>query len=869
MTYSIKKYIAFVILCGFCTATCLFGQEENAISPDSSLRQGNIRGTEIEEPVSYEAQTIEMTDDHVIILSGRAKVTYQDMILTAGRITLDWDNHTMTAESVPDTVWSKDDTSTDSVQVVKQTGIPEFSQAGDVMSGDVMVYNYQTRKGRVLRGRTVYEEGFYSGEFIKMVKANSLNVSNANFTTCDQENEPHFHFWSKEMKIEVNNKVVAKPLIMYIGHVPVVALPFIYFPIRRGRHSGILVPRYGESTYEGRYLRGLGYYLAISDYWDVKGMVDYFEKSGFLFRGNLNYGIRYKLKGNFSGSWTKKDFEISGQQERRWDLVFNHSQEISQTTQLSIYGQFVSSSSFYRDLSYNREHRLRQEIRSNATLTKRLSGSTSITVNLSQVRKIDTEEIFETLPQISFRVGQFALFPKSKAKKGEQIDNRWYHSLYVSYSSRFLLKKDKVREMMAVDTVFVVEQRAGWDHSLRFSSSQQLFGWLTITPSINYEESWFDKRKEYSFDPESDGDDQIKSSEMNGFFTRRTFDVATSFNTKIYGVFQSRFLNNVTLRHVASPSIGFVYQPDFSQKKYGYYQTVEDTSGHVIETYDRYQRSLFGSTPKGGRKAIVFSLQNLFQMKLGEGESAKKLDLFTWNLSSSYNWKTEQFRLDDLTSSFRASPVQDVSVDVQSTYSFYKNNEQGVRINQLYLNDATWKNFLKKKWLQLTSIAVNLNLRLKGRVGNTTSEENEFDTTILDPVGNLEGLQNLPGDRFDTDETISALDIPWDLSATVSYRENRYNPLKPVKKWWARTNLNFSLTPNWKISYSAQLNLMKKEIMSQDFVIYRDLHCWEAYFAWTPTGYNKRFYFKINIKASMLQEIKFEKGSGQRGLYGD
>ncbi|MCJ7812951.1 hypothetical protein MUP95_06520, partial [bacterium] len=704
-----KKYIHPVILCCLYTVTGLFGQETNAFSPDSSLNQGSIHGTEIEEPVSYEAQTIEMTEDHVIVLSGQAKVTYQDMILTGGRITLDWDNHTMRAESVPDTVWSKDDEYTDSVQVIKQTGVPEFSQAGDVMSGEVMVYNYQTRKGRVLRGRTVYEEGFYSGESIKMVEANILNVSDAYFTTCDREDEPHFYFWSKEMKIEVNSKVIAKPLIMYIGHVPIVGLPFIYFPIRRGRHSGILVPRYGESTYEGRYLRGLGYYWAISDYWDVKGMVDYFEKSGFLFRGNLNYGIRYRLKGNLSGSWTKKDFEISGQKERRWDLVLNHTQEISPTTQLSIYGQFVSSGSFYRDLSYNREHRLRQEIRSNATLTKRLSGSTSVTVNLSQTRKIDTEEIFETLPQIFFRVGQFALFPKSKTEKGEQIDNRWYHALYVSYSSRILLKKDKVRETTAEDTMFTVDRRAGWDHSLRFSSSQQLFGWLTITPSINYEEDWFDKRKEYGFNPESGEDSPTESREVNGFFARRTFDVSTSFNTKIYGVFRPRFFSNVILRHIASPSIGFVYQPDFSRSGYGYYQTVEDSMGNVIEAYDRYQGSIFGSTPQGGKKAISFGLQNLFQMKLGEGENARKFDLFTWHISSSYNWKAEQFRLGDLTSSFRASPMRDVSVDVQSMYSFYINNEQGGRINQTYLNDVTWKSFLRKKWLQLTSIAVNLN----------------------------------------------------------------------------------------------------------------------------------------------------------------
>ncbi len=845
--------------------TGLFGQEKSDILPDSSSLQQNISTTEIEEPVLYEAEIIQMMDDHILVLSDRAKVTYQDMILTAAKITLDWENHLMTAESVPDTVWIADDETGDSIQVVQQSGLPEFSQAGDVMTGEVMIYNYETRKGRVLRGRTVYEEGFYSGEAIKMVEANTLNVSDAIFTTCDLEENPHFHFWSKKMKIEVNSKVVAKPLVLYIGHVPVAGLPFIYFPIRRGRHSGFLIPRYGESTLEGRYLRGFGYYWAISDYWDVKAMVDYFEKSGFLFRGNLNYSVRYRLRGSISGSWTRKNFDISGQKERRWDLVLNHSQEISQTMQLSISGRFVSSGNFYRDLSYNREHRLQQEIRSNATLTKRFSGSTSMTVNLSQIRKINTEEIFETLPQVSFRLGQFALFPKSQANRGESIENRWYHTIYVSYSSKFLMKRDKTREITTVDTSFVTDRRAGWDHALRISSSQKLFGWLTVNPGISYRENWFDKRREYVFVDETD---QVENREVKGFFVRRTFDLSTSFNTKIYGLFQPRFLNHVVLRHVATPSIGFVYQPDFSQDRYGYYQSIEEPSGTRIGTYDRYQGSLFGSTPRGGRKAISFSLQNLFQMKVGEGEDERKFDLFTWHLSSAYNWKAEQFGLSDLTSSFRASPMRELSFDVRSTYSFYQFDEEGNKVYKLYLDDIKWKNFLKKKWLQITYLSVNLNLRFSGRVGGLDEGENGSNEEILDPTSNLDGLQNLEGDRFNMDESISGLDIPWDLSATVSYSENRYNPLKPVKKCWARTNLNFKLTQNWKISHRAQFDLLKKEFVSQDFVIYRDMHCWEAHFVWTPTGYNKRFYFKINIKASMLQEIKIERGTGRTGLYG-
>jgi hypothetical protein len=37
----------------------------------------------------------------------------------------------------------------------------------------------------------------------------------------------------------VQEKVIAKPVVMYIGHIPIIALPFAVFPTERGRQSGL------------------------------------------------------------------------------------------------------------------------------------------------------------------------------------------------------------------------------------------------------------------------------------------------------------------------------------------------------------------------------------------------------------------------------------------------------------------------------------------------------------------------------------------------------------------------------------------------------------------------------------------------------
>ena len=69
------------------------------------------------------------------------------------------------------------------------------------------------------------------------------------------------------MKIQLGDKVVAKPIVMKIGEVPIFALPFYYKSLVSGRRSGILFPsfEFGFSSREGRYIRDFGYYWATND----------------------------------------------------------------------------------------------------------------------------------------------------------------------------------------------------------------------------------------------------------------------------------------------------------------------------------------------------------------------------------------------------------------------------------------------------------------------------------------------------------------------------------------------------------------------------------------------------------------------------
>ncbi len=839
------------------------------------------RSTGLDTTLSYRAQTVHnWVDARRTLLQGQAVIRYKDMTLEAHRITVDWDRNLIVAKSGVDSIWVYKEGHQDSVKVAKVIGTPVLTQAGTVMRGDGMEYNYRTEKGRVVRGRTSLDEGYYRGDQIKLVDKNTLNVTESRFTTCDLDTSPHFHFHANRLILINNEQVLAKPIVMYIGHIPVAALPFVVFPTRRGRHSGLLIPRYGQSFREGRYLRGLGYYWAPNEYFDAKAMVDFYEKAGWMFRGGINYAIRYRLRGSISGSLTRKNFQSLYQPdytERRWDLRINHSQTLSPTSRLSASGFFVSDNSFYKDVSRDLNTRLTQELRSNATYTKSWpSRKLSLSVNMSRTQNLQTDRVSETLPRVSFRKGQSQLFAPEDGRPEErrrlsETDDRWYHYLYYSYNSRFRhLRRDVLSTSPGAD--LTTERELDMQHtlSLSMSSPRKVFGWLGLNQSLSIDEDWFSRTQRYRWDEESGS---VVSEDVDGFDARHTFRYNAQATTKLYGLFAPGIGNIQAVRHVVTPSISFQYQPDFSDSFWGYYQDIRSPDGDII------QRDRFGGTPSRGTRSLRFNMANLFQMKVGSGEETRKLDLFSMDVSTGYNLEADQYRASDLVTSWRANPARNFSLSASTSHSFYRwDRGKSQRVNDYLFDAGGWA---RGAFLRFTSMRFNVSLRLQGE-GKTGSGQNQRRDTAVDETTGLDGEEvpveelsvleeNLDAEenRFDEKEGVRYLDIPWRLNMTFNVSLNRNNPERPVKRYYMNVSgMEVQLTSNWRIGYNAQYDLNERKIAYHQLTIYRDLHCWEARLNWVPSGLNPRLYFRINIKSSLLEDIKLEKHGGAGGVLG-
>jgi lipopolysaccharide assembly outer membrane protein LptD (OstA) len=743
--------------------------------------------------IYYRSDRIEYSfDDSTITLKTDSQLKHKRMSLTADVITYNTSSKTLKAKgSVEEKEGEK---------VV--TGVPLLREGEEEIEGLEMVYNLDTRRGKIKAGDTEFEGGFYHGEAISKITDEVLFVEKGEFTTCDR-NEPHFHFYSQKMKVIHRDKVIARPVVLFIGDLPVGVIPYYVFPIQKGRHSGFTAFELGNFEVGERFVRNLGYYWAASEYWDLQGTMDFYEKSHLAFNLEGRYAVRYRLAGSVSGSYVHESrwLNLQRRKSKRWSLRVAHSQEITPTTKLSASGNFISDKSYYEDVSYDPEEIRNRTLHSQMSLSKSWEGA-SLTLALDQTWNLDTETRTQKLPSLTFTKLQRPLVPyREPTKKEEESPKRWYHNIYYSLNSSGInyLSKRKVGD------IFLWRKYQVADHTLRVTSPQSLGAYLTLTPNFTYQETW------YYILPTNDSENYNLQTEE--FIRRGSYRFSLAAKTDLYGTFNLNWGSLKAFRHVMTPSVTYSWQPEYKK-------------GSEYRTYTG--RGVSASKVK----QIGIALANLFQMKTEAGGVEKKTDLLSANFSTSYNYLAAERKWGNLSTSVRSRAIPRIDLALSASHSFYP--QEG---NELRLLEPRLLNF-----------SISSSISLQGSAGVETTEPEEEMA-----VPGAAGIFGSGGEKGPSRSRT------WNATLSHRYSESRSGDRKSITRWFNFSG-DFSPTRNWRVSYTSRYNVEAKRIVEQQFQVYRDLHCWEFKFYWIPTGVRKGYYIRINIRA--IPEVKIEKSEG-------
>lgn len=668
------------------------------------------------------------------------------------------------------------------------TGRTVLIDNDQVLIGKQVYYDVNTQTGMMYDAASRIEKGYYYGEEVRKVDSDIYDVDDGRFTTCDDP-EPDFWFWSKQMRMYRGDKIVGKPVIVYVNHMPVFYFPFMTFSIKRGRQAGFLIPEPGYNTVDGKFVRDIAYFIPYKDYADVTLSMDLMEKTGWMASVEGRYVQRYFFNGNFTTSLQKR---ISGS-TTSYDYLIRaiHHHELGNKAAFDANIDYVSSKRIWESSTDINEF-LAQRVTSSLSYRRPLLNS-YLNVGATYTEDLTNNTVNVSLPSASYSLPSRPVYELFTPKDSPAIKTNWWTNFNYSYNVRldhtgFLRAEKRTlsdliwdNTMDSTGTFFINEHHAGIRHNAGLNYNYKALGWLNLTQGLNYGEAWMDRDKQ-----------------DNKWVRGYDYSAVSSANFTIYGIQNIDNFYVSTIRHIITPSASFSYSPDFRDN---------------LKFYSFGGIGL-NSSPKS--RFISLSLDQRWQMKLRETAKLKERklnDIFSWTSRTGINLEKEEKQFSNFSHSFGFRPAAFTTGNFKFTYS------SGYNLTH---------NPYQMQWLDLKPLNQYFthSIGLSGNAPYTDyfpRKKNETFSVYLPQRDTLSAAIERAS-QLSREEGWS-LSISQDMSTQKSIIHPMNNNL--------RLNASMLLTTNWAVGYSNYYNVTKSQLMSQSFDISRTMHCWKLTVSYT------------------------------------
>lgn len=777
-----------------------------------------------------------------IYLYGDAKIEYEDLKLSSGVTLFDNNSKEVTAYPTYDTAG-------------KKTSKQEFIQGEEQFNYDTLRYNFNSKRAVVRNARMQYGEGFIHSRQIKRNADESIYGWKSIYTTCNIPDHPHFAIRANKIKVIPNRMIVSGPANVEIQEIPTpVFLPFGLFPTSKTQKSGFILPSYTMENNRGLGLQRGGYFLMINPHVNTLIQMDIFSKGSFAFFNTTQYAKRYKYNGrlevNYSNTVWGEEFELGGQKSTDFKIRWQHQMDNKARPGTNFSASVDVGTSNYNIINgMNANTVLNNQYNSSISYSKNWVGKPySFSAALRHSQSTQTREVTVNLPDINFTLGQLTPFQRKNAVGTP----KWYEKFTLSYSVD-LSNRIRFYDSL-INQINMGDFYNGIRHNVRAQANYQVLRYFTLSFNIPYTEYWNTKKEHIDYLSATKD-----TTTQHGFYTAREFNTSVDMSTRIYGMFNFRRGPLKAIRHVIMPTIGMNYKPSFARDPFNYMYTQMDSTGRT------YYYSPFSGSPIGGpgnyteTGAITFSLNNTLQAKrrikdtVGDVNSDKTLlNLIDgFSINGQYNLVADTNKLSDIAVNFRTLLFGKLNLSSNANFTPYK--YAGNQRTRHYLWDTD------KKIAQLNTLNINMGITFDG---SNKDRGTEKDTTDLGNEEDNDIYRNLMRNRGYED--YHDFNIPWNLSINGGLRIGRIRGRNGAADSFIYSpNLTFNggvnLTDRWKINVASGVDFMNMKKIRLGYTqlnIVRDLHCWQMSLNLVPFGQLRSFYFTLQVKASVLQDLK-------------
>jgi len=783
----------------------------------------------------------------VTTLNKNATVVYQDTQIDADYIQIDWDKNMIFARG-------KLDEKSKTVEPVITT------QGGKKYETESLYYNYKTNIATAYNTYTEESEGGIVADKTKKINDSIYFLRKGLYTTDEyfinkKDSTADYHMLAPKIKMiksKGGTRVITGPIQMYIENTPTpLVLPFAILPISDDRSAGILIPSFGERADVGFFLNGLGYYLPIGDYMDLKVYSDIYTKGSWGFRPEVGYTKRYKFTGNFIADFGSKVSGIKGlsdysksnsyrigwrhSQDSKANPYFNFSASVD-IVSTKFYDNTMNNSYIYDGNAFNTQQS------SSISFTKRfLNLPLSINGTGSYSQNFSTGRVDMRLPQLTVNVNQFYLFkPKTGIRTG-LLEN-----ISVNTNFSFMNTVNTTEEELFTKTMYE-EMKTGAQNSISLGTNTPILKHFTFSLGGNINNVITTKTLERKYNPITDAIENNYHKNIAGF---STFTTSASLQTVLYGMLKFGNKSGIqAIRHMITPSISFSYSPDFSKPDWGYYTMYYDKNNVPI-SYSVFEGGVYGSPSSGLNESMGFSINNNLEMKVRskkDSSGVKKIKIFeSINLSGSHNFAAEKHKWSTFSISAQTSFLDNkIRANMSMSLDPYKieftpNANIGTRTEEFGYFSVS-----------------NYNVQLSAPLSETIFSEKED----LGKKYKMKGEIRNENYYFDNNY-YARFSQPWSLNVNAQYSYSKGVYLEARKTFSVGLNGNIKLTPYWDINASTDYDVVTGEIAHTRIGFSRDQRSFSINFNWIPIGRYRVYDFFIGIKANILKDaVKYKSHS--------
>jgi hypothetical protein len=844
----------------------------------------------IEDEVTYNALDSSWTDlvNDRIHLYGKAEVKYQSITLTAAYMIIDFANNVIEGF---DRILPEDK--------VKEK--PTFKDGDQTFTYKEIRYNFKSKKGLVKRAITQEGEFNLVGETTKYIagQTDSLGVKkddkiynkDAIITTCTHD-PPHYGIRASKMKFVPNKLAVLSVAQIELANVPTpIFLPFGFFPLAKGRSSGLIFP----SSYEynndlGLGFREIGYYYPVNQYVDMRVTGDIYTRGSHGVRVNANYKKKYGYTGNILLGYSNNIRDaVDGLEEKKLSqksfiISIRHNQDSKAHPYRRLGGSINIQTNRYEQRTYeNPAAALQSQYSSNFSFAHDMPGTPfQFNAEFRHSQNTQTRIMDITFPNMTLRMNTINPFKRKNA-----TEEKWTDNIALSYSSEF---RNFVK---TTDTTLFTQQtldnmQTGLSHRAGLSTNFRVLKYLNVSPNVNYEEFWFLKTYQRTFDPtlvlrdsltnDTLGFEKPLESFEQGFATYRNITSGISINTQIFGTkkFSKGFIRGI--RHVMKPNVSFNYKPGNKERYEEVVNTDTRQEFNNPQTYSIFQNGPFGSLAGSEEQmGISYGITNIFEAKYWSKKdtSEKILRLFdNININGNYNFAADSLKWSAVNISGNTTVLKGLTnFNFRAQFSPYVYDD-----NNRITKETVWET--SNKWWKVTDFR-NFNGQFStgitfGRIrdillGKKTEEKEPTQPTNaatpqetqnnFTAKTNDEQTEEDPEEKEIKETSLADWFTGFNISHSFNFELRRLSTKDTffVSSHSINVSGSIPLTKNWNMNIgNIAYDFKNKSFVYPYFSFARDLHCWQMNFTWAPS--NGVYSFFVGVKSSALSFLKYDYG---------